>query len=302
MGFYAPAQIVGDAIKHGVEVRPVCVNRSRWDCTLERIGSTDRHAVRRGFRQVRGLAVADAARIVTARMNSPFASVDDIWRRSRVPTEALVQLAEADAFLPSLELERRDALWAIKALRDEPLPLFAAAAEREMAAVAEQQEPEVALRQMTDGHNVIEDYSHTGLTLRQHPVAFLRRDLSARNIIPCAEAMNARDGRWVYTAGLVLLRQKPGSAKGVMFITIEDETGPANIVVWPSLFEKRRRVVLGASMMAINGRIQREQRMLPMLSGSSVGEPLHRPNRDWTACDQQFVRRPDGTRRSRLVE
>ncbi|QCM14107.1 DNA polymerase III subunit alpha (plasmid) [Agrobacterium tumefaciens] len=278
MGFYAPAQIVGDAIKHGVEVRPVCVNRSRWDCTLERIGGSDRHAVRLGFRQVKGLAVADAARIVAARMNNPFASVDDMWRRSSVPTEALVQLAEADAFLPSLKLERRDALWAIKALRDEPLPLFAAAAEREATAIAEQQEPEVALRQMTDGHNVIEDYSHIGLTLRQHPVAFLRKDLSSRNIITCAKAMNARDGRWVYTAGLVLVRQKPGSAKGVMFITIEDETGPANIVVWPSLFEKRRRIVLGSSMMAINGRIQREGEVVHLvaqqlfdLSGDLVG-------------------------------
>ncbi|WP_425503367.1 OB-fold nucleic acid binding domain-containing protein [Rhizobium oryzihabitans] len=131
---------------------------------------------------------------------------------------------------------------------------------------------------MTDGHNVIEDYSHIGLTLRQHPVAFLRKDLSARNIISCAEAMNARDGRWVYTAGLVLVRQKPGSAKGVMFITIEDETGPANVVVWPTLFEKRRRIVLGSSMMAINGRIQREGEVVHLvaqqlfdLSGDLVG-------------------------------
>ncbi|MDX0847223.1 DNA polymerase III subunit alpha [Sinorhizobium medicae] len=258
MGFYAPAQIVGDARTHGVKVRPVCINRSRWDCTLERIGNTDRHAVRMGMRMVKGLAAADAARITAARMMTDFDSVDDVWRRSGVPAEALVQLAEADAFRPSLELERRDALWAIKALRDEPLPLFAAAAAREERTIAEQQEPEVTLRQMTDGHNVIEDYSHTGLTLRQHPIAFLRKDLEKRNIVTCEAAMNARDGRWVCAAGLVLVRQKPGSAKGVMFITIEDETGPANIVVWPKLFEKRRRVVLGASMMAIHGRIQRE--------------------------------------------
>jgi len=266
MGFYAPAQIVGDARAHGVEVRPVCINRSRWDCTLEKIGNSDRHAVRLGFRRVKGLAVADAARIVAARMNRDFQSVDDTWRRSGVHAEALVQLAQADAFLPSLMLERRDALWAIKALRDEPLPLFAAAAEREMQTIAELQEPEVELRQMTDGHNVIQDYSHTGLTLRQHPIAFLRRDLQERNIITCGEAMNARDGRWVYTAGLVLVRQKPGSAKGVMFITIEDETGPANIVVWPTLFEKRRRVVLGSSMMAINGRIQREGEVVHLVA------------------------------------
>ena len=258
MGFYAPAQIVGDARNHCVEVRPVCINRSRWDCTLEEIGDTGRHAVRLGMRMVKGLAVADAARIIAARMNRVFESVDDAWRRSNVPTEALVQLAEADAFLPSLELERRDALWAIKALRDEPLPLFAAAAEREAAVIAEQQEPEVHLRQMTDGHNVIQDYGHVGLTLRGHPISFLRHDLEKRNIVTCSDAMNACDGRWLMTAGLVLVRQKPGSAKGVMFITIEDETGPANVVVWPSLFEKRRQVVLGSSMMAINGRIQRE--------------------------------------------
>ncbi len=258
MGFYAPAQIVGDARAHGVEIRPVCINRSRWDCTLERIGKTDRHAVRLGMRMVKGLAVSDAARIVAARTNDGFGSVDDMWRRSGVPAASLVELAEADAFRPSLQLERRDALWAIKALRDEPLPLFAAAADREQKSIAEQAEPEVELRQMTEGHNVVADYGHVGLTLREHPMAFLRESLTKRSMITCEDAMSARDGRWVYTAGLVLVRQKPGSAKGVMFITIEDETGPANVVVWPSLFEKRRRVVLGSSMMAINGRIQRE--------------------------------------------
>jgi len=266
MGFYAPAQIVWDARNHGVEVRPVCVNRSRWDCTLERVGSTDRHAVRLGMRMVKGLAVADVARIVAARMDTGFESVDDMWRRSGIPAASLVELAKADAFRPSLKLERRDALWAIKALRDEPLPLFAAAAEREERAVAEQQEPEVELRQMTEGHNVVEDYGHTGLTLREHPLAFLRKDLARRNMVTCDDAMNARDGRWVYTAGLVLVRQKPGSAKGVMFLTIEDETGPANVVVWPSLFEKRRRVVLGASLMAINGRIQREGEVVHLVA------------------------------------
>lgn len=210
------------------------------------------------MRQVTGLAVRDAARIVAARIERPFESVDDVWRRSEVPSEALVQLAEADAFRPAFDIERRDALWAIKALRDEPLPLFVAAAEREMKTVAEQQEPEVELRQMTEGHNVVEDYQHVGLTLRAHPLSFLRRDLAARRIITCADAMNARDKSWLCVAGLVLVRQKPGSAKGVMFITVEDETGIANIVVWPSLFEKRRRIVLGASMMAIQGKIQRE--------------------------------------------
>ncbi|GAK72751.1 error-prone DNA polymerase [Agrobacterium rubi TR3 = NBRC 13261] len=266
MGFYAPAQIVGDARVHGVEIRPVCINRSRWDCTLEPIGNTDRHAVRLGMRMVKGLAASDAARIVAARMNDGFSSVDDMWRRSGVPAASLVELAEADAFRPSLQLERRDALWSIKALRDEPLPLFAAAADREQKSIAEQAEPEVELRQMTEGHNVVADYGHVGLTLREHPMAFLRESLTKRSMVTCEDAMSARDGRWVYTAGLVLVRQKPGSAKGVMFITIEDETGPANVVVWPSLFEKRRRVVLGASMMAINGRIQREGEVVHLVA------------------------------------
>ncbi|MGG6895879.1 error-prone DNA polymerase [Rhizobium sp. BR 315] len=266
MGFYAPAQIVQDARRHGVEVRPVCVNRSRWDCTLESAEGSDRHAVRLGMRMVRGLAEADVARITASRMDLPFESVDDMWRRSGVPAASLVELAEADAFLPSLELQRRDALWAIKALRDEPLPLFAAASEREARVIAEQQEPEVTLRQMTEGHNVVEDYGHTGLTLREHPIAFLRRDLTERNIVTCEEAMSARDGRWLMTAGLVLVRQRPGSAKGVMFLTIEDESGPANTVVWPTLFERRRRVLLGASLMAINGRIQREGEVVHLVA------------------------------------
>ncbi|MBY5711856.1 error-prone DNA polymerase [Rhizobium leguminosarum] len=279
MGFYAVAQIVGDARNHGVEIRPVCINLSRWDCTLEPVkGDERRHAVRLGMRLVRGLAAVDAARIVAARADQPFDSVDDMWRRTSVPAASLVELAEADAFLPSLKLQRRDALWAIKALRDEPMPLFVAAAEREMKTIAEQQEPDVKLRQMTDGHNVIQDYSHTGLTLREHPIAFLRKDLAARSIVTCGEAMSARDGRWLMTAGLVLVRQMPGSAKGVMFLTIEDETGPANVVVWPKLFERRRRVVLGSSMMAINGRIQREGEVVHLvaqqlfdLSGDLVG-------------------------------
>lgn len=266
MGFYAPAQIVGDARAHGVEVRPICINRSRWDCTLEPIGNTDRHAVRLGMRMVKGLAASDAARIIAARMDDGFSSVDDMWRRSSVPAASLVELAEADAFRSSLQLERRDALWAIKALRDEPLPLFAAAADREQKSIAEQVEPEVELRQMTEGHNVVADYGHVGLTLREHPMAFLRESLTKRSMVTCEDAMSARDGRWVYTAGLVLVRQKPGSAKGVMFITIEDETGPANVVVWPSLFERRRRVVLGSSMMAINGRIQREGEVVHLVA------------------------------------
>jgi error-prone DNA polymerase len=266
MGFYAPAQIVRDAQAHDVEVRPVCINASRWNCTLEPSEDEGRFAVRLGMRMVRGLANTDAAKIVAVRAGRAFASVDDLWRRARVPSASLVQLAEADAFGPALGLARREALWAIKALRDEPLPLFAAAAARDDEPVAEIEEPEVALKPMTAGSEVVEDYRHVGLTLRRHPVAFLRADLQARRIVTCEDAMQARDGRWLEAAGLVLVRQRPGSAKGVLFITLEDETGIANLVVRPQTFEKFRRVVMGASMLAVCGRVQREGEVVHLVA------------------------------------
>jgi error-prone DNA polymerase len=124
----------------------------------------------------------------------------------------------------------------------------------------------VALRPMTAGGEVVEDYSHVGLTLRSYPVSFLRAELSGKRIVTCAEAMQARDGRWLETAGLVLVRQRPGSAKGVMFITIEDETGIANLVIWPSLYEKQRRIILSAGMIAVHGRIQREGEVVHLVA------------------------------------
>ena len=265
MGFYAPAQIVRDARDHGVDVRPVCVNASRFDCTLEPT-EEDRFAVRLGLRMVRGFANAHAAALIAARADEPFASIDDLWRRAGVPAAALVQLAEADAFRASLKLARREALWAIKALRDEPLPLFAAASAREAKTVPELHEPTVTLRPMTAGSEVVEDYGHVGLTLRNHPVSFLRGDLHSQRIVTCADAMQARDGRWLQTAGLVLVRQMPGSAKGVVFITIEDETGIANLVIWPKLYERQRRVILSAGMLAVHGRIQREGEVVHLVA------------------------------------
>ena len=222
MGFYAPAQIVRDARDHGVDVRPVCVNASQWDCTLEATETDDRFAVRLGLRMVAGRANADAATIIGARADFPFISVDDLWRRAGVSSAALARLAEADAFRPSMSLARREALWAIKALRDEQSPLFALTSAREATTVAELQEPAVPLRPMTAGGEVVEDYGHVGLTLRDHPLSFLRGDLQRRRIATSRDAMQARDGRWLQTAGIVLVRQMPGSAKGVVFITIED--------------------------------------------------------------------------------
>lgn len=209
------------------------------------------------MRQVKGLAVAEVARLVASRGDMPFESVDDIWKRAGVQSATLEKLARADAFR-SLDMDRRQASWKMKGMRDEPLALWAAADDREARNMPEAAEPAVVLKAMTAGREVVEDYSRIGLTLREHPLAFLRNDLRRRRIVTCAEAMSLPDGRWTFTAGLVLVRQRPGSARGVMFATIEDESGIANIVVWPSLFEKQRSVVLGASMLAVNGRIQRE--------------------------------------------
>ncbi|WP_242224795.1 error-prone DNA polymerase [Shinella zoogloeoides] len=258
MGFYAPAQIVRDAREHGVEVRPVCVNRSRWDCTLEPAEETGRFAVRLGLRLVKGLSNKEAGKMVANREEEPFVSVDDVWRRADLPADALVRLAEADAFLPSLGLSRREALWAIRGLRDEPLPLFSAAAAREAAVVPELSEPAVALRPMATGGEVVEDYGHVGLTLRAHPVSFLRESLTRRRFLTCAEATRLKDRRKVETAGIVLVRQQPGSAKGVIFVTIEDEMGIANLVVWRKVFLAFRPIVMGAPMIGVKGYVQRE--------------------------------------------
>jgi len=258
MGFYAPAQIVRDAQEHGVEIRPPCINASRWDCSLEPTSHSEQFAVRLGLRMISGLPNGDGAKIVAARADRPFASMDDIWRRVGVPAASLVKIAEADGFRPSLGLARRDALWGIKGLRDEPLPLFAAASLREQDVVPETDEPEVALEPMSDGREVVEDYSHVGLSLRAHPLTFLREDLAHKSYATCAAAGAARDLKFVRVAGIVLVRQKPGSAKGVMFITLEDETAIANLVIWPKLYEENRRTILGASMLGVHGRIQRE--------------------------------------------
>ena len=256
MGFYAPAQIVRDARAHGVEVRPVDINQSRWDCTLE--PAEGKHlAVRLGLRMVRDLSNKDAAAIVAARGATPYASVEEVQRRALVGGGALDRIAQADG-LGKIAASRRAGLWEVKGLGEAPLPLFAAADARDNALRPEAIETPVALAAMSEGAEVVEDYRSLGLSLRAHPLHFLRAELAQRKIVPCSALADIKDGRWVNIAGLVLVRQKPGSAKGVMFITLEDETDVANLVVWPDLFEKHRRVVLGASMMAVRGRVQRE--------------------------------------------
>jgi error-prone DNA polymerase len=257
MGFYAPAQLVRDARNHGVEVRPVDINHSRWDCTLEPTRNPRRFAVRLGLRLVRGLANADGAMIPLARTDHPFTSIEDLWWRAGIPISALERLADADAF-GSIGISRRDALWTIRGLSDEPLPLFAAADARDKTIRAEGDEPSVELARMTEGREVVEDYRSKGLTLRQHPLAFLRHELRERRIHRCSSLWSIKDGQRVTVAGLVLVRQKPGSAKGVMFMTIEDETDVANLVIWSSLFERQRRLILSSGMIACRGRLQRD--------------------------------------------
>ncbi|WP_431469047.1 error-prone DNA polymerase [Sphingosinithalassobacter sp. LHW66-3] len=252
MGFYAPAQIVRDAREHGVVVRAVCVNASRWDTLVEDGPEDGLLPLRLGMRIVHGLSNQDAARILGARSERPFASVEDMWRRSGVPLAALEKLARADAFA-SLGLDRRQALWAIKGLGEKPLPLFAAA-----DALERGEEAPVALDPLSAGREVVEDYRTTQLSLRAHPLHFLRDQLAAERVVRCADLARMKDGARVDVAGVILVRQKPGSAKGVLFITIEDETGTANAIVWPDRFEAQRRTIMSAAMISIRGRVQRE--------------------------------------------
>jgi error-prone DNA polymerase len=250
MGFYAPAQIVRDARDHGIEVRPVCVNTSRWDCTLE--GS----ALRIGLRMVKGLANKHGADVVAARGEFPYAGPEDLQRRAALPVSALQRLAEADAFR-DLGLDRRTALWAIRGLTDAPASFVDQ---------ADLPEPPVALTPAPEPREVVDDYRSTGLSLRRHPVAFMREDLSQAGMITCRDLQALPDGKHVTVPGIVLVRQRPGSAEGVLFVTIEDETGVANLIIWPSVFERQRRLILSASTVACRGRVQREGEVIHIVA------------------------------------
>ena len=258
MGFYAPAQIVRDARAHGIEVRPVSVNSSHFDCTLESSGGRY-FAVRLGFRMVKGFSALDAARLIEVRGKKPFAGVAECHDRTLIPPAIIEHLADADGF-GDLGLDRRQALWAVRALAASPLPLFAIAGGESMP------EPAPMLAPMRESTEVAEDYRTMGLSLRRHPLFFLRRALAAEGAVPCADLAASREGRRLTVAGLVLLRQQPGSASGVIFMTIEDETGEANLVVWPDVFARQRRIVLAASLLACTGRVQREKSVIHVIA------------------------------------
>ncbi|MBY0564597.1 MAG: error-prone DNA polymerase [Hyphomonadaceae bacterium] len=332
MGFYAPAQIVRDAIEHGVEVRGIDVNQSAWDNTLEpgpraglRLHPRHRemesdirstHALRLGFRQAKGLQRAEMEQLV-ARRGWGYDSVRDVWLRSGLPASTIERLADIDAFR-SLGLDRRDALWAARGLNrvggQEDLPLFAEAALP--SSLAEERlgeegrsdtqaserlqrdrcnDPEVGssndpaldrlpaphppapspqgggggdfqLPSMPLGEHIVEDYRTLGLSLKAHPCALLRANLDKGRAIRAELLQEIGNGRRVRVSGLVLVRQRPGTASGVIFMTLEDETGIANIVVWPKLFERFRAEVLGGRLVAIDGPVQSESGVIHVIA------------------------------------
>ena len=352
MGFYAPAQIVRDAREHGVEVRPVDVNHSFWDCTLEPLAVTpaalgplrsryrtkpeascadlvrastslfrtpqgvdahgtspwaegprtkpgqdeieeviafpsspqtfpQRWALRLGLRQIKGFAEAAAERLVAARPQMGYPDPRALWRRSGLGRGALERLAEADAFR-SMGLDRRRALWALKALGEPPLPLFAAAEDTphppadagpplspsygEGGGVRGEARAMALLPEMPLGEHVVEDYASLSLTLKRHPLAFLRREFAREGLVTAAELAHLPVDRRLAIAGVVLIRQRPGSAKGVVFITIEDETGITNLIVWPQILERFRRAALGATLLRCTGKLQREESVIHIVA------------------------------------
>ncbi|MGE0595424.1 MAG: error-prone DNA polymerase [Hyphomonadaceae bacterium] len=284
MGFYAPAQIVRDVADHGVEVRPVDVNLSCWDNGLEpgpdaahRVHARHAdmsddirsvHAMRLGFRQAKGLKQEEMD-VLTSKRNVGYDSVRDLWLRSGLPASTIERLADIDAFR-SLGLDRRDALWAARGLNrvggQEDLPLFARAHDPT-------REPDFDLPPMPLGEHVVEDYRTLGLSLKTHPTALLRTELSAQRAIKAETLAQFRNGARTRVAGLVLVRQRPGTASGVIFMTLEDETGIANVVVWPKMFERFRTEVLAGRLVAVDGPVQSESGVIHV-----IAEHIH----DWT--------------------
>ncbi len=258
MGFYAPAQIVRDAREHGVEVRPVDVNYSDWDCTLEPCGKG--FALRLGMRQVDGMRREAALRIMAAR-DTPFTDVATLKSRPWLDAGDMRRLAAADA-LRSMGCDRRQALWQTQGLKDAPdLPIFAHA-----EAAAEGAEPQVQLPAMPKAEHVVADYQTLRLSLKAHPMSFYRASLRRQGFAAAADLARMRHGQRVKLAGLVLVRQKPGSAKGVCFITLEDETGVANLVIWPSMFKSYRPVIMSARLLVVHGQVQTDGRVIHVVA------------------------------------
>jgi error-prone DNA polymerase len=290
MGFYQPAQLVRDARQHGVEVREVDVNFSDWDCTLERASENSRHrfAVRLGFRLVQGLNEDELKKLVEARGNG-YASIERLAAVAGVSRFTIERLAEADAFR-SIGLDRRCALWAARRIdvigigvkrpsTDRPLPLFVPHMDEGLF-----QEPAIALPPMSLSEHVVDDYVATGLSLKEHPVSFFRDRLTQLGAMRNAEHRSEKlpQNLRVMVAGLVLSRQMPG-AKGVVFMTLEDETDVANIVVWPKVFARNRRTVMTSRLLAVRGSLQRAGLVVHVLAESFID--LSEEQRRWCNGD-----------------
>jgi error-prone DNA polymerase len=246
MGFYAPAQLVADARRHGVEVRPVDVNQSDCDCTLERRDEEGMLAVRLGWSTIKGFPVSAAEALVRERQNGPFNSYSDFVQRTGLTAAVLSRLSTADAFR-SLGLTRRPALWmSLAGTPTEPL----------LAGLAQDDPP--PLPRLSPAQEVIHDYHSQGLSLRGHPFAPLRQALTEQKVMPIAGLESVKDKGRCRVAGIVLVRQRPGTAKGTTFITLEDETGTANLIVWAKVWERYRRVGRQARALIASGRLQRQ--------------------------------------------
>jgi error-prone DNA polymerase len=262
MGFYAPAEIVRDAREHGVDVLAADVALSDWDNTLER-NTCGVLALRLGFRQIDGLR-EEHARAIGDNRGYGYASFAEFVRRSELPKKALMVLADADAFR-SLGLDRREALWAVRRLPDaHTLPLFAAQRMKELPA-----EHTAPLPVMPLSEHVLADYQTTRLSLKGYPTQFLRESFAAEGLKTCAEVEATRDGRQVRCAGIVLVRQMPGDA-GVVFITLSDETGITNVVVWPRIFELFRREVMGGRLLLIEGTVQNADNVVHLVAARII--------------------------------
>ncbi len=253
MGFYAPAQLVQDARRHGVEVRAVDVTASDWDCTLEH--GPKQPALRLGMRMVKGLTQAGAKRLVAARASAPFDSIEDMALRAQLDRRDLERLARSGALEP-LAGHRRQAAWSVAGVEHLPA-LLAGARFAENAP---------ALAAPSEGDNVVADYAALGLTLGRHPLALLRPRLARMGLAAAGEIRSLQHGSLARAAGIVIGRQRPDTASGVMFVTLEDETGCVNVIVWRDLQEKQRHEVLGARLMAVYGSIEREGEVVHLLA------------------------------------
>ncbi len=260
MGFYAPAQIVRDAREHGVDVRAPDVNYSAWDNLLEPGARPGVWAVRLGFRQIGGFAQGDAEAIMRHR-TGPYADVESVRERARIPVASIEKLAAADGFR-SAGIDRRQALWDARALKQSPdLPLFTVTDQRDEGA-----ENGISLPSMPECEHVVADYQTMRLSLKAHPFEFLRTDYQSRGFTPAAQLRDRKFNAPVKVSGIVLIRQKPGSAKGVCFITLEDEGGVINLVIWPDVMERYRKVIMGARMMEVHGRMQKDDDVIHVVA------------------------------------